>query len=76
MPTTPGAYPQPSQYPTSDAYDRALMHQGLNQPRPAVSDAVRAACGHCWHTLPKAQMCCWCGQPRARQHGPYAPEGE
>jgi hypothetical protein len=41
----------------------------------ALSKA-RAACDHCFHRLHTTQMCCWCGQPRALQHGPYAPEGE
>ena len=31
---------------------------------------------HCWHDLQQTQMCCWCGQPRALQHGPYMPEGD
>ena len=58
--------PQPSQYPTSDAYNRAL----------ACYEAQVASCAHCWHALVQTEMCCWCGQPRARQHGPYAPEGD
>ena len=58
--------PQPSQYPTSDAYNRAV----------ARYEAQVALCDHCWHTLVQTQMCCWCGQPRALHHGPYMPEGD
>jgi hypothetical protein len=65
--------PQPSQYPTSDAYNRALtQHQ------------AQAACHHCWHVprdwqqgtlqLPVPRLCCWCGVSDGPQHGPYAPK--
>jgi len=57
----------------------------LEPPRPAASDAQRAACDHCWHvprdwqqgalTVPVPRLCCWCGAREAPQHGPYAPEG-
>lgn len=35
---------------------------------------------HCWHTPkywygvgPAPKRCCWCGEPKAREHGPYGP---
>lgn len=77
-------YPQPSQYPTSDAYERAVaayhaQAQGLQPTAPAVPAHVGTACGeHCWHhlrsTAPCCWRCCWCGQHRGLQHGPYAPQ--
>jgi hypothetical protein len=61
---------------TQEEANARLQAQGLALLRPAAPDHVRAACDHCWHTLVLTQMCCWCGQPRAVQHGPYVPEGE
>jgi predicted amidophosphoribosyltransferase len=57
---------------------RALFEaKNLAPQKPAVPDAVRAACDHCWHHIPVVgQVCCWCGKPWTSRHGPYAPEGE
>jgi hypothetical protein len=51
---------------------------------PVVSNHVRAACDHCWHTMLDVagdtwqavgpRVCCWCGAQPAPRHGPYAPE--
>jgi hypothetical protein len=60
---------------THGEVDALFRVHGLEPPRPAVPDDVWAACDHCWHRLHTTQMCCWCGQPRILQHGPYLPEG-
>ena len=66
----------PHQSLTYAEVEAALRSQGLRITAHVTSDAARAACDHCWHTLVQTEMCYWCGQPRARQHGPYLPEGE
>jgi hypothetical protein len=66
----------PNRLLTQEDANARLYAQGLEPPSPAVPDAVRAACDHCFHRLHTTEMCCWCGQPRARQHGPYLPDGE
>lgn len=66
----------PNRLLTHDEVRAMFRHVNLTPPGPALTDAQRAACDHCWHTLVQTQMCCWCGQPRALQHGPYMPEGD
>lgn len=66
----------PNRLLTNDEVQALFRAVGLEAPRPAVSDAARAACDHCWHRLQTTQLCCWCGQPRVLQHGPYMPEGD
>ena len=66
----------PNRLLTQEEANARLHAQGLESPRSAVPDHVRAACDHCFHRLHTTLMCCWCGQPQALQHGPYLPEGD
>ena len=66
----------PNRLLTHAEVERLFRDVGLEPPRPAAPDHVRAACDHCWHRLVQTQMCCWCGKPWTLQHGPYMPEGD
>jgi hypothetical protein len=75
----------PNRILTQEDANIRLQAQGPDTITPAQwAEAMREApgvpyrpmCDHCFHRLPSTQICCWCGQHRAPQHGPYAPEGD